>query len=239
MGWTGQQNVMPLYESGALMQDSFPCYPITAGVTLATSSRSTQAGRRADHFRTQISDSDLRRSVWMAAAQTGDGVAYQALLRECIPIIKNVARRRGVSVDRIDDVVQEVLLTVHCARQTYDPSRSFTVWLCVIADRRAIDLLRRIRRQDLREVHAPLAFEDHADQSADPTRWLVHTDTSGVVTRAIASLPPRQRQAVQHLVLEERSLADTAALTRRSAGSLKVNLHRALKALRDKIRPWD
>jgi len=137
MGWTGQQNVMPLYESGALMQDSFPCYPITAGVTLATSSRSTQAGRRADRFRTQISDADLRRSVWMAAAQTGDGVAYQALLRECIPIIKNVARRRGVSVDRIADVVQEVLLTVHCARQTYDPSRSFTVWLCVIADRRA------------------------------------------------------------------------------------------------------
>jgi RNA polymerase sigma-70 factor (ECF subfamily) len=175
----------------------------------------------------------------MAAAQTGDKVAYQALLRECIPIIKNVARRRGVSVDRIDDVVQDVLLTVHCARQTYDSSRSFTAWLCVIADRRAIDLLRRIRRQDLREVHAPLAFEDYADQSADPIRGLIHADTSGVVTRAIANLPTRQRQAVQHLVLEERSLADAAVLTRRTAGSLKVNLHRALKALRDKIRPLD
>src|SRR5262245_37462581 len=239
MGWTGQQNVMPLYESGALMQDSFPCYPFTAGVTLATSSRSTQAARRADHFRTQISDPDLRRSVWMAAAQTGDGVVYQALLRECIPIIKNVARRRGVSVDRIDDVVQDVLLTVHCARHTYDPGRSFTAWLCVIVDRRAIDLIRRIRRQDLREVHAPLAFEDHADQSADPTRGLVHADNSNTLAHAIASLPARQRQAVQHLVLEERSLVDAAALTRRTAGSLKVNLHRALKALRDKIRTQD
>src|SRR5262249_60224077 len=102
--------------------------------------------------------------------------------------------------------------------------------LCVIAARRAIDPLRRIRRQDLREVHAPLAFEDHADQSADPTRGLVHADTSGVVARAIASLPARQRQAVQHLVLEVRSLADAAALTRRTAGSLKVKLHPALKA---------
>ena len=58
----------------------------------------------------------------MAAAQAGDGVAYQALLRDCIPIIKSVARRRGVSADHIDDVVQDVLLTVHRARQTYDPT---------------------------------------------------------------------------------------------------------------------
>ncbi|HYC18939.1 MAG TPA: RNA polymerase sigma factor [Pseudolabrys sp.] len=188
---------------------------------------------------TQDAGADLRRSAWMAAAQAGDGAAYQALLRDCIPIIKSVARRRGVTADHVDDVVQDVLLTIHRARQTYDPRRSFTAWLCVIADRRAIDLLRRVRRQDLREVHAPLAFEGHADQAADPAQGLAHADATSTVTRAIASLPARQREAVQHLVLEERSLADAAALTRRTAGSLKVNLHRALKVLRDKIERWD
>jgi RNA polymerase sigma-70 factor (ECF subfamily) len=175
----------------------------------------------------------------MAAAQAGDGAAYQALLRDCIPIIKSVARRRGVAADHVDDVVQDVLLTIHRARQTYDPSRSFTAWMCVIADRRAIDLLRRIRRQDLREVHAPLAFEGHADQAADPAQGLVHADATRAFTRAIASLPARQREAVQHVVLEERSLADAATLTRRTTGSLKVNLHRALKALRDRIERWE
>jgi RNA polymerase sigma factor (sigma-70 family) len=179
---------------------------------------------------------DRRRSAWMAAAQAGDGAAYQALLRDCIPVIKSVARRRGVADDRVDDVVQDVLVTVHRARPTYDPGRSFTAWLSVIADRRAIDLLRRTRRQDLREVYAPLAFESHADQAADPARGLVHADATGTITRALASLPMRQREAVQHLVLEERSLADAAALTRRSKGSLKVNLHRALKALRDRMK---
>ena len=175
----------------------------------------------------------------MAAAQAGDGVAYEALLRDCVPIIKSVARRRGVSADRIDDVVQDVLLTVHRARQTYDPNRSFTAWLCVITDRRAIDLLRRTRRQDVREVHAPLAFESYADQAADPAQGLVHADATRTVTRVLARLPPRQREAVQHLVLEERSLADAAALTRRTVGSLKVNLHRALKALRNRIESWE
>ncbi len=178
---------------------------------------------------------DQHRSALMAAAQAGDGAAYQALLRDCIPVIKSVARRRGVAADRIDDAVQEVLLTIHRARQTYDPSRSFTAWLCVIADRRAIDLLRRIRRQEVREVHAPLAFECHADETADPAQGLAHADATRTVARALESLPARQREAVQHLVLAERSLADAAALTRRTKGSLKVNLHRAMKALRGRI----
>ena len=184
-----------------------------------------------------IAGADRRRSAWMAAAQAGDGAAYQALLRDSIPVIKSVARRRGVVADRIDDVVQDVLLIIHRARQTYDPSRSFTAWLSVIADRRAIDLLRRTRRQDVREVHAPLAFESHADQAADPAQGLAHADATGTVARALASLPARQREAVQHLVLEERSLTDAAALTRRTKGSLKVNLHRALKALRGRTEP--
>jgi RNA polymerase sigma-70 factor (ECF subfamily) len=172
----------------------------------------------------------------MAAAQAGDSAAYHALLRDCIPVIKSVARRRRVDADRIDDVVQDALLTIHRARHTYDPSRSFTAWLCVIADRRAIDLLRRARRQDMREVHAPLALESHADEeAADPSQGLAHADATGTVARALASLPARQREAVQHFVLEERSLADTSALTRRTKGSLKVNLHRALKALRSKM----
>jgi len=184
-----------------------------------------------------VMGADHRWSALMAAAQAGDRAAYQNLLQDCVPVIKSVARRRGVPADRVDDVVQDVLLTIHRARQTYDPRRSFTAWMSVIAERRAIDLLRRIRRQELREVHAPLALETHADETADLGQGIGHAEASGTVGRALETLPPRQREAVQHLVLEERSLADAAALTQRSEGSLKVNLHRALKALRGGMEP--
>ncbi|MEA2975118.1 MAG: hypothetical protein QOF19_638 [Alphaproteobacteria bacterium] len=183
----------------------------------------------------QTNSDDVRRSAWMAAAQAGDSAAYERLLRDCVPLIKAVARRQGVFGDRTDDVVQDVLLTIHRARQTYDPARSFTAWLRVIAERRAIDLLRQTGRQGAREIHAPLAFEGHADASADPSTGLDRADDAGQISQALAGLPKRQREAVQYLVLEEQSLADAAALTRRSKGSLKVNLHRALKALRGRI----
>jgi RNA polymerase sigma-70 factor (ECF subfamily) len=178
---------------------------------------------------------DQRRSALMAAAQAGDKTAYETLLRDVVPLIRAVARRHGVGPDQVDDVVQEVLITIHRARQTYDPTRSFNAWLRVIAERRAIDLLRQSGRRGAREVHAPLAFENYADDGADPTRGLQHEDDAGRVNAALASLPPRQREAVEHLVLNERSLSEASAETRRSKGSLKVNLHRALKALRGNV----
>jgi RNA polymerase sigma factor (sigma-70 family) len=169
----------------------------------------------------------------MAAAQTGDQAAYEALLRDCVGVIESVARRQGVSADRVDDVVQDTLLTVHRARQTYDPTRSFTAWLRVIAERRAVDLLRKTGRHGGREVHAPIAYERHADESAASPRPSGTEATR--LGEAVAGLPLRQREAVQLLVLQERSLAETAAATGRSRGSLKVNLHRALKSLRTRL----
>jgi RNA polymerase sigma factor (sigma-70 family) len=178
---------------------------------------------------------DARRCAWMAAAQAGDQAAYGALLRDCVPVIERVARRQGIPADRIDDVVQETLLTVHRARQTYDPTRSFTAWLRVIAERRAVDLMRKTGRQAVREVHAPLAYEHHADDSDASQQPAYGAETTHRLGEAIADLPLRQREAVQHLVLQERSLTETAAATGRSKGSLKVNLHRALKSLRARL----
>jgi RNA polymerase sigma-70 factor (ECF subfamily) len=168
----------------------------------------------------------------MAAAQRGDRTAYDALLRDCVPLIGRIARRQGVPAGLVDDVVQDVLLTVHRARHTYDPARSFTAWLRVIAERRAIDALRRSGRHGAREVHAPIAYESYADIAANTAQAADAADQAAAVGRALASLPERQREAVQHLVVEGRSLADAARITRRSKTALKVSLHRALKALR-------
>ncbi len=221
-----QPNVMEPYKGRALLPALFP------GMAL----RNRQSRRLMTTVESQTrSADDLRRSAQMAAAQAGDRAAYEALLRDCVPLIKAVASRQGVPPDRSDDVVQDVLLTIHRARQTYDPTRSFTAWLRVIAERRAIDLLRQVRRHGAREFHAPIAFEGYPDEGADPTRGVEHAEASGRVNEALATLPPRQREAVEALVLKEQSLTEAAAATRRSKGALKVNLHRALKALRAKL----
>jgi RNA polymerase sigma factor (sigma-70 family) len=175
---------------------------------------------------------DCRRAAWMVAAQAGDRTAYETLLRDCIPFIKRVARGQGIRPDFMDDVVQETLLTIHQARQTYDPNRSFTAWLRTIAQRRAIDGLRRARRTGTREVYAPLAYENHSDPSGDPEETAFQRDATEVRNLAIGKLSAGQREAVEHLALNSRSLAQAAMATGRSIGSLRVDWHRALKTLR-------
>jgi RNA polymerase sigma factor (sigma-70 family) len=226
-----QPNVMSLFVEGPLLCRPFAAIP-ARDVRLENirMAKTEPRARSAD---------DLRRSSQMAAAQGGDRAAYQALLRDCVPLIKGFASRQGVPPDHVDDVVQEVLLTIHRARQTYDPARSFTAWLRTIAERRAIDHLRRFGRQWVREIHSPLAYESYADETADSAYKGEDAAGSRRVKKALDTLSERQREAVEILVLEERSLAEASLATRRSKGALKVNLHRALKALRAKFAGMD
>jgi RNA polymerase sigma-70 factor (ECF subfamily) len=184
---------------------------------------------------THDTETDRQWSAWMARAQTGDSQAYDRLLRACLPFIAQVARGQRVPADRVDDVVQDVLMTVHRARHTYDASRSFTAWLRVIAQRRAIDILRRSGRQNSREVHAPLAFEMYADPGAQTSQGWENTGLSAQIGRAVAGLSPGQREAVERLALQGQSLQEAATATGRSKGALKVNLHRALSVLRGRL----
>jgi|HubBroStandDraft_5_1064220.scaffolds.fasta_scaffold169208_1 RNA polymerase sigma factor (sigma-70 family) len=226
-----QSNVMALPRYGWLLPPQFPFMATGDGrVGKLRMIKAEPRNRSAD---------DLRRSAQMAAAQAGDRAAYEALLRECVSLIKIFAAAQGVPPDQIDDVVQNVLLTVHRARHTYDPARSFTGWLRIIAERRSIDVLRRVGRQRAREIHSPLAFESYADENADPMRLGRDTAASSRVHAAMATLPERQREAVEILVLQDQSLADAAIVTRRSKGALKVNLHRGLKALRGMFAEQD
>jgi RNA polymerase sigma factor (sigma-70 family) len=180
-------------------------------------------------------DLEQRLARLMAAAQHGDASAYQALLRDCVPVIAASARRQGVSPDRVDDVVQEVLVTIHRARASYDPGRPFLPWLRAIAQRRAIDGLRRQGRQAGREVHDPIAYESHPQEMAEADEMLDAQTRAQTLRASIATLPPGQRQAVERLGLQGQTLEEAAAETGRSKVALKVNLHRAIKALRGKL----
>lgn len=171
----------------------------------------------------------------MAAAQDGDRGAYERLLRETTPFVRRIARFQRVHPDAVDDVVQEVLLTVHRARQTYDPSRSFSAWLAAIAQRRSIDVLRRDGRKMRRETHEPIAYENHPDPAAVWHEEGTADMRAASVRAALDGLPAGQREAIEILAMRQLSLEEAARLTGKSKGALKVNMHRALNSLRTRF----
>ena len=66
----------------------------------------------------QTNDRDLE--SLMRAAQTGDGNAYVDLLKAITPRVRQIVRnqRRFLRTEDIEDLVQDVLLSVHAVRRT-------------------------------------------------------------------------------------------------------------------------
>ena len=177
----------------------------------------------------EVAARDLDWSILMARAQGGDGEAYRRLLTDIVPYLHSLARRHHRDPGDVEDTVQDVLLTVHAIRHTYDPHRPFGPWLVAITKRRIIDRLRRQGRTRTREV--ALDFEDVTFST--PGANLGEADWNKRVLRdAIERLPPGQRDAVRLLKLQEMSLQQAAAASGISVAALKVAMHRAMKNLR-------
>ena len=171
----------------------------------------------------------------MARAQDGDRHAYRALLEDMTPYLRTLAARCFKEPSDAEDAVQDVLLTVHAIRHTYDPGRPFGPWLVAIANRRIIDRLRRQIRTRSREIELS---DEHETFSSDAAN--LHFDDASAdfaaLHAAIATLAPDQRLAINLLKLKEMSLKEAALASGRSVSALKVAVHRAIKALRKRLR---
>ena len=168
----------------------------------------------------------------MRAAQDGDADAYRALLTAVTPRLRGVIRRRRAFLgpQDVEDLVQDVLLSLHAVRHTYDPARPFFPWLLAIVRNRLADAARRYCRQQRRE----LAVEDldvtFADLAANYRDEGVGDEE--LLVQAVRQLPESQRQAIELLKLREMSLKEAAAQTGSSVGALKLATHRAMASLR-------
>jgi len=194
-----------------------------------------------NHRRAQTEDNKKRAaqwSQWMVRAQDGDGAIYQQLLTAVVPLLRAIVGKRINDPDKIEDVVQEILLSVHKNRHTYDPTLEFMPWLTTIAQRRTIDALRKMYRLGERET---LVDEYPETFLADETNTLPEDDLvfahGDDLSRALDALPAGQRTAVELLKLREMSLKEASETSGMSVAALKVAMHRALKSLRAEMAP--
>jgi RNA polymerase sigma-70 factor (ECF subfamily) len=161
----------------------------------------------------------------MAAAQAGDANAYRILLGELAGWLRRYYVRRLPSA-MIEDAVQDVLLTIHEKRHTYDPSRPFGPWLAAIARFRWIDRLRSLRANAAEPLDENIRVPDHEDTVV----------AISSLQRLLAELKPPQAAAIRLVKLEGYSVEEASRATGQSVSLIKVNIHRGLKRLANIIR---
>lgn len=172
---------------------------------------------------------EAAREEWprlMAQAQAGDQQAYTRLLKTLVPVIRSLVRRQISDEVLVEDVIQDVLLSVHRVRHTYDPASPFLPWLLAIASARTIDALRKRGRHQQREVASGEAFDAPAARETDGQH------SQDELATLLNQLPPRQRQIIEHVHLREMSLSETATHNNLTVSAVKSLLHRALSNLR-------
>jgi len=178
-----------------------------------------------------VTDTETRLKALMLRGLDGDAPAY----RECLALLgarlrAYFARRMSGAPGDVEDMVQETLLAVHIKRATWDTSLSFTAWAHAVARYKLIDHWRRCK------IRQTLPIDDHSEFLAAEE----HDPGVGLeLDRALASLPERQRVLVSDVKLVGLSLAQAGAKAGMTEGAAKVALHRALKALAERMRRAD
>lgn len=166
-------------------------------------------------------ETDLR--VLLLAAINGDEAAYRRFLTRAAVVVRGFARRRCGDLIDPEDIVQETLLAVHLKRHTWRSDAAVEPWLFAIARYKLVDGFRRKGRR------VEVDIDDLADVlAAEPQD---ETLTPRDVDRVLGALPEGQRNVVESISVDGRSITETAARLGMNEGAVRVALHRGLKAI--------
>jgi RNA polymerase sigma factor (sigma-70 family) len=166
---------------------------------------------------------DRRSERWgslMAAAQAGDGHAYEQLLRELDEWLRRYYARR-LPRPAADDARQDTLLAIHAKRHTYAPSRPFGAWVSAIARYKWIDRVRDAFRYSALSLDDDIPIEDHGEAAI----------SAAAMDDLLGRLKPAQASVIRLVKLKGLSIARASGATGQSAALVKVNIHRGLKKL--------
>ncbi|NCO03144.1 MAG: sigma-70 family RNA polymerase sigma factor [Alphaproteobacteria bacterium] len=165
---------------------------------------------------------------WAAAAQKGDKKSYNKLLTAIAPYIRNIVMPSLSHADAADDVMQEVLISVHKSLNTYDPSKPFKPWLSAIINFRRTDYLRKhyAKRDDQKTTL------DHPEFIAQNVTNMGHAGELKDIENALSDLPKKQREIFQLIKIEGYTAEEVAEKMDMKVSAVKVSAHRTFKRLK-------
>jgi RNA polymerase sigma-70 factor, ECF subfamily len=164
-------------------------------------------------------DHEIARLV--RGAQRGDRVAFAELYRRFTRMVHGIVLA-GASRTDVDDLVQDVFVTALERLADLREPAAFGGWLASIARHRAVD---HTRRQPMMES---LVDDTPSPKQSDRLEALA-------ILNAIRSLPEAYNETLILRLVEGMTGAEIADRTGLTPASVRVNLHRGMKLLREKL----
>ncbi len=169
-------------------------------------------------------------------ASRGDETAFLVLYERHRSRTFRFAYRMLGSIELAEDVTHDCFLSLIKQPERFDPARA-SLGTYVYAAARNLALKHfRLQSSEVTVEEAPR--ELHLGCVEAPLQRLLDEELSTEVRRAIATLPPLQREALILFEYEELPLSEIASIVGADVGTVKSRLHRARERMRRLLAPY-
>ncbi len=133
----------------------------------------------------------------------------------------------------MDDIAQDVFLTVYRNLNNFRFESQFTTWLYRITVNKCKDYMRKIK---IRNIFTPLT---EAEEKTGDTNTPESNDISSIVQKAIGRLPEKLRVPLLLKDIEGMSYQEIAETVQCEIGTVKSRIFRAREGLKNILGPLE
>ncbi len=173
------------------------------------------------------------------SARRGDRRAFEELVQRHEKKAYHIAFDFTRDRDDAKDLSQEAFLKAFIHLKNFDGRSSFYTWFYRILVNLCLDYKRRRKRAPADEfdetVESQVEASHQSDQPRAPDQQVLARQISLRVGEALEQLPARQRTAFVLKNHQGLSIREIAELMETAEGTVKVHLHRAVTALRQRL----
>jgi RNA polymerase sigma-70 factor, ECF subfamily len=202
----------------------------TTGEKMGLLAASLGTRHMSERFTAESSEDE----VSVRAARDGDRAAFGRLYERYARMVHGVLLSK-VPLDAVDDLVQDVFIRALRRVSTLRKNESFAAWLAAIARNAANDYHRRSQPEE--QLDDGIADEEVGRETPDHDRATVDRARGLAVLDAIRNLPESYREPLILRFVEGMTGPEIAERTGLTHGSVRVNLHRGMQLLREKLSP--
>jgi RNA polymerase sigma-70 factor, ECF subfamily len=161
----------------------------------------------------------------------GDELVFSELLKRHKEKVRNIIYLTLSNTDGVDDIAQEVFITVYRHLKSFRFESQFTTWLYRITINKCKD---HLRKKNIRSIFLPLKDEEPVFESINED-----TDIKHIVRNAIATLPDKLRIPLVLKDLDGFSYQEIADTMECEIGTVKSRIFRAREALKKELKPLE
>lgn len=192
-----------------------------------------------------VSEQHLSDHELIEATKDGDEAAFAVIVGRYRNPITNYLYRFLNDYEEAVDLAQETFVRVYFAIERYHTDYAFSTYIYRIATNLAISELRKRKRRTLLSLTGLFQSEaddvteyQPADEKALPDENVIGDERDRVISRAIATLPPKYRVPVILRDIEGRSYEEIAKILGLGLGTTKSRISRARALLREKLKNY-